>query len=430
MRSEELEKVALSTVLYYQEIVNEPIEPVDPELFTVAGFKKVAEAIREVGPHALLILEHVKENEAAFRALVQIVGEFERHAVPASIFESRVLEPLRAYKRGRGLELAARESIALVRQLEVAKASQLLKERLDEEEARTEAKTVKNAVHGSVEYLDLLSKLLGPEEMDERIKTGIELIDKTINASIGGGLHEGQIATIAARPGRGKSTVMAWIVFSILKSNETEKVGIFSFEMTARDVSKKLIDAEIGRRGQSTALGPGYAGAASCVIADLEKTFQRVLIDDRSGLEVSEIIEAAENMSKQGVRLFFVDYIQRVKVGDVNPEALRVAFAEVVEALTLDAKRNGRIWILLSQFSRSAEGRPGTMADLKETSALEENSFFVFGLHRPHTVENGIQKLDSNRLEIHVLKNRFGEVGGVYPYRVNWPACQFEALGG
>jgi replicative DNA helicase len=153
------------------------------------------------------------------------------------------------------------------------------------------------------------------------------------------------------------------------------------------------------------------------------------LIDDRSGLEVSEIIEAAENMGKQGVRLFFVDYIQRVKVGDVNPEALRVAFAEVVEALTLDAKRNGRIWILLSQFSRSAEGRPGTMADLKETSALEENSFFVFGLHRPHTVENGVQKLDSNRLEIHVLKNRFGEVGGVYPYRVNWPACQFEALG-
>jgi len=429
MRSEELEKVALSTVLYYQEVVGQPIEPVDPELFTVAGFKAVAEAMREVGPHALLILEKVKNDQVATRAICNLVGEFERHAVPAGVFENKVLEPLRTYKRGRGLELAARESIALVRQQEVAKASQHLKERLEEEDAKNEAKTVKNAVHGSIEYLDLLSKLLGPEEMDERIKTGIELIDKTINASIGGGLHEGQIATIAARPGRGKSTVMAWIVFSILKSNEAEKVGIFSFEMTARDVSKKLIDAEIGRRGQSTALGPGYAGAASCVIADLEKTFQRVLIDDRSGLEVSEIIEAAENMGKQGVRLFFVDYIQRVKVGDVNPEALRVAFAEVVEALTLDAKRNGRIWILLSQFSRSAEGRPGTMADLKETSALEENSFFVFGLHRPHTVENGVQKLDSNRLEIHVLKNRFGEVGGVYPYRVNWPACQFEALG-
>ena len=222
---------------------------------------------------------------------------------------------------------------------------------------------------------------------------------------------------------------MAWIVSSVL-NNTQDKVGIFSFEMTSRDIAKKLIDSEIANRGRSTRLESGYAGSASSVIADMEKTFQRVLIDDRSGLEVSEIIKAADDMAKEGVRLFFMDYIQRVKVGDVNPEALRVAFSEVVESLTLDAKRNKRIWILLSQFSRAAEGRPGTMADLKETSALEENSFFVFGLHRPHTVVNGVQVLDAQRLEIHVLKNRFGQVGGVYPFRVDWPACKFESLGG
>jgi len=429
MRSETLEKTALSTVLYHAEVLGEELEPVDPALFTVAGYRDIAKAFQEHGPRFGLCLESLKDNETAQKALIGLAQVFDRYCVPASFLSSKVLEPLKSYKYGRAVELAARESIALIRQSEINKAATLLKERLEEEADKNKEENFKTAVHGSVEYLKLLEKLLGPEEMEERIQTGIPLIDKIVNASIGGGLHEGQIATIAARPGRGKSTVMAWIISSILE-NGRDPVGVFSFEMTARDISKKLIDAEISRRGKSTRLGAGYAGHASGVIADMEQTFGRVLIDDRSGLEVPEILKAADDMGKKGVRLFFLDYVQRVKVGDVNPEALRVAFSEVVESLTLDAKRNKRIWILLSQFSRAAEGRPGTMADLKETSALEENSFFVFGLHRPHTIENGIQVLDSNRLEVHVLKNRFGEVGGVYPYRVDWAGCRFQALGG
>ena len=429
MRSDELETTALSTVIYYQEVMQETIEPIDPSLFTSAGYKEVAQAFIDYGAHFGICLENLKSSESGTNALIKIAKYMDQFAVPKTMLKSQVIEPLKSYKYGRAVELAARESIALIRHKEVEKAAILLREKLEEEADKNKSQNWKTAVHGSVEYLELLEKLLGPDDMKERILTGIPLVDKIVNQSIGGGLHEGQIATIAARPGRGKSTVMAWIVSSVL-NNTQDKVGIFSFEMTSRDIAKKLIDSEIANRGKSTRLESGYAGSASSVIADMEKTFQRVLIDDRSGLEVSEIIKAADDMAKEGVRLFFMDYIQRVKVGDVNPEALRVAFSEVVESLTLDAKRNKRIWILLSQFSRAAEGRPGTMADLKETSALEENSFFVFGLHRPHTVVNGVQVLDAQRLEIHVLKNRFGQVGGVYPFRVDWPACKFESLGG
>jgi replicative DNA helicase len=429
LRSEELETTALSTVLYYQEVMGETLEPLEPNLFTLAGYKEVATAFLEHGARFGVCLESLKESQSGQAALIKIAKLMEQYAVPPSMLKAQVLEPLKSYKYGRAVEIAARESIALIRHKQVEKAAVLLREKLEEEADKNKTQNWKTAVHGSVEYLELLEKLLGPDEMEERILTGIPLIDKIINQSIGGGLHEGQIATIAARPGRGKSTVMAWLVSSVL-NNTKDKVGIFSFEMTSRDIAKKLIDAEVANRGKSTRLEIGYARHASAVIADMEQTFQRVLIDDRSGLEVSEIIKAADDMSKDGVRLFFMDYIQRVKVGDVNPEALRVAFSEVVESLTLDAKRNKRIWILLSQFSRAAEGRPGTMADLKETSALEENSFFVFGLHRPHTVVDGVQVLDASRLEIHVLKNRFGQVGGVYPFRVNWPACKFESLGG
>jgi replicative DNA helicase len=429
MRSEQLERAALSTLFYFQDLMNEKVDPIDPDLFTTAGFKTVAQAIEEHGAHQLLVFEEVKQDPTALDVLLSIVSNYVEQSVTLGDLETKVIEPLKMLKFGRGLELAARESIAFVKNKEPIRAAQLLKERIEEEQDKTESKHFKTALRGSFEYLELLEKLLGPGEMDERVKTGIPLIDSVMNSSIGGGLHEGQLATIAARPGRGKSTVMMWIVSHILETSPKEKIGLFSFEMTARDIAKKLIDSAIGRKGRSVTMNPRYAGAASSAIADNEEPFNRVLIDERSGIEIPDILRSADEMSRQGVRVFFMDYIQRVKVGDVNPEALRVAFSEVVEALTQDAKRNGRIWILLSQFSRAAEGRPGTMADLKETSALEENSFFVWGLHRPTIVENGVQKLASNRLEIHVLKNRFGEVGGVYPFRVNWAAGTFEALG-
>ena len=429
MRSENLERAALSTLFYFQDLFGERIE-IDPELFTTAGFRTIAQAIQEHGAYQMIIYEEVKEDEAARGALLSIVENYMEHAVPKLTLERKVIEPLKMLKFGRGLDLAARESIGLVKNREPMRAAQLLKERIEEEQDKTESKHFKTALRGSAEYLNLLEKLLGPGEMDECVRTGIPLIDSVMNSSIGGGLHEGQLATIAARPGRGKSTVMMWIVSHILETSPKEKIGLFSFEMTARDIAKKLIDSAISREGRSVRLDSRYAGAASSAIADNEEPFNRVLIDERSGIEIPDILRSADEMSRQGVRVFFMDYIQRVKVGDVNPEALRVAFSEVVEALTQDAKRNGRIWILLSQFSRAAEGRPGTMADLKETSALEENSFFVWGLHRPTILEDGIQKLSSNLLEIHVLKNRFGEVGGVYPFRANWAAGTFEALGG
>ena len=71
------------------------------------------------------------------------------------------------------------------------------------------------------------------------------------------------------------------------------------------------------------------------------------------------------------------------------------------------------------------------MADLKETSAIEENAFFILGLHRPVTAvaEQGPPRLHPTRLEIHVLKNRFGAVGGVYSYEADWPHSYIERAG-
>ena len=186
MRSEQLERAALSTLFYFQDLMNQKVDPIDPDLFTTAGFKTVAKAIEEHGAHQMLVFEQVKQDPTALDVLLSIVSNYVEQSVTLADLDVKVIEPLKMLKFGRGLELAARESIAFVKNKEPIRAAQLLKERIEEEQDKTESKHFKTALRGSFEYLDLLEKLLGPGEMDERVKTGIPLIDSVMNSSIGG----------------------------------------------------------------------------------------------------------------------------------------------------------------------------------------------------------------------------------------------------
>ena len=426
MRSQQLERLALSTVLYHSDIMREEVPTIDPELFETQGMRKVAEAIKEVGPHQVAVLDSLRDDREGQAALIQIIKVYTSQALPLSALESMALRPLKKMRQGRALESAARQSLALIENREIDPAVQVLRERLDEPLPGEDPPAWVKGGQAAIQYMDLFAQL-AKGTLPSQIKTGIDLIDRKVNESIGGGFHTGQIACVAARPGRGKSTVMIWMVESVLQNNTSERVGVFSFEMTARDIGKKLTDRLLRRTGKTKTHDHLY-GAINAH-ADL---LQRVYIDERSGVDVSEMIATADRMARDGVRVFFVDYIQRVKVGDVAPEAMRLAFGEVVEALTHDAKTKDRLWVILSQFSRAAEGRPGTMADLKETSAIEEHAFWIFGLHRPNEMKRDNDpkppQLHPTRLEIHILKNRFGPVGEVTAYEADWVGVQLEEV--
>ena len=415
-----LEKCALSTLFHFSEIMGQEVPTIDPGLFSDSGFRRLAEVIGEIGAFQLPVMNAVKGEEYASAALFEIMECYTSHSIPLDFLDRMVLSHLRKLTRGRAIELAARESIALVKSNEADDAFAVMKTRVSEPmPGEDNSENWSNGSHGAAKYMELVQRLQSPEGLPERIRTGIRLFDYVLNESIGGGIHEGQVGCIAARPGRGKSTFAVFVIDSILERNPLEKVGLFSLEMTARDVGKKMVDRFISQQPRSES---SYLKKISFAVGEADGKNERLLIDDRSGLTVEDLITQADNMKRKGVRLFFVDYIQRVNVGDVNPEALRVAFGEVVEKLTIDAKESGRCWVLLSQFSRSAEGRVPVSSDLKETGVLEENSFWILGLHRPMLKEpNAPERLDPRMLEIHILKNRFGPSGDCLRYNVDWP---------
>jgi replicative DNA helicase len=68
--------------------------------------------------------------------------------------------------------------------------------------------------------------------------------------------------------------------------------------------------------------------------------------------------------------------------------------------------------LALCQLSRDSGGRPPRLEDLKGSGAIEQDSDVVIGIHSSED--------DAGSKELHVLKNRHGEVGMV---KVKWQAA-------
>jgi len=101
---------------------------------------------------------------------------------------------------------------------------------------------------------------------------------------------------------------------------------------------------------------------------------------------------------------------------------LRVAYGNAVRLLTEDAKNNDRCWIILTQLSRSADGRAPVLSDAKETSAIEENMHWILGLHR-ETMNDG--RLHPSQLQCWILKNRYGPAGERVDFEASWKTNYF-----
>ena len=438
--TEALEALTISTVLaHLHPQTKKDVQKLDPELFTVHGNRGLVEAINEVGVAGDLLFDHVWQDGPARSAFVEVAKVVDKVALPIQSLEA-CLKRLRLKKLSRDVARASQASLGLAGAGQPKEALEVLKAQVEAPTPLEDGPPLSpTSEKAAGEYLSLLQDLTSPEGLASRIPTGFSVFDKEINQSLGSGLHLGTLGTIAARPGRGKTSVAVSLIESVLETNPNEMVGVFSLEMTHSQLAGDVVKRELRRAGKRWGQFPSHSDFAyGCARA--EEKLARLRVCDKSSMGVDEMLEEAERLSRLGCRLFFVDYFQRIKLGDdVKPENVRVAYSEACLKLTEDAKQNQRCWVLLSQLSRGADTRPPTMADLKETSALEENSAWVIGLHRPVKLDlqgrpekaaDGRLVTDSTRLEVHILKNRFGPAGDCVLHDADFQGKAFERVYG
>ena len=411
----EMEASALAAFMMEIDLHPETDNRPDPEKFISEDFRHIARIMAEGGTYFDVLNETGGTKYAV--ASLEVLKVEPSHIYPVSVLDSTIFKYLEEIKQRKETRTAAIEALQAIKERDGIKAQAVLREFVERERPSSQTLQTGNAIQAARDYLERLLDILEGKTLDSRIEVDLDVFAEYINKGLSGGIQAGQIGTIAARPGRGKSSFSFHVLDRAMRINSKIKACIFSLEMPAPDVAKKFIDYGMKLRGAKN-LEPNMDDLRKGVI-EAQPVLERLLIDDTTPLTADELISRAREYSKQGINLFLVDYIQLVNVDGYGAEHLRVAYGEAVRKLTEDAKNNGRAWIILSQFGRTADGRRPAMSDLKETSAIEENSHWIIGLHRP-------EEQDAvHNFEAHILKNRYGPAGEMLRMRADWGHCFF-----
>ena len=257
--------------------------------------------------------------------------------------------------------------------------------------------------------------LAGFLDYRERLDAGQAVVVSTgypgLDTLLGGGmLHQG-LYILAARPGCGKTTLGLKLAEHAAKSGACL---FFSLEMSAEQITARRIAAESGLSIGQLMVGRGLnddeqAKLANAASALSERDFQ---LNRAPGASVADIAQAA-HLTKN-LRLVVVDYLGLVR-SDERGLSIYERVTKNSAALKALARSLNVPVLCLCQLNRAAEQRTDktpSMADLRDSGAIEQDADAVILLHRPAMYEPGQPKSwESQTLTAIVAKNRHGNIG-------------------
>ena len=262
-----------------------------------------------------------------------------------------------------------------------------------------------NSVLNNLEELQNTTGLSG-------VPSGYPTIDRITQ-----GWQKSDLIILAARPSVGK-TAFALNIARNAAVESNMPVAVFSLEMSADQLGKRLITTESGLSGEKI---KGGVKLEQYEWIQLENTLKRLskaplYIDDTPGIPIMEFRTKAKRLVKQkGVRLIVVDYLQLMQ-GPVELRGLREQeVAAISRTLKATAKELNIPIIALSQLSRNAVQRTGgtgkpQLSDLRESGSIEQDADMVIFIHRPDFVGMSDNPEDKEKAYIVIAKHRNGEV--------------------
>ncbi|MDP6125007.1 MAG: replicative DNA helicase [Candidatus Latescibacteria bacterium] len=270
---------------------------------------------------------------------------------------------------------------------------------------------IEDVLHDTFEDLDRLHQEGGEPP---GVPTGYGRLDELTT-----GLQASDLIIIAGRPSMGK-TSFALNVAQNVALDHGIGVGIFSLEMSARQLSQRLLCA--AARIDSHSVRQGHLGdedwARLCaVVGDLSEA--PIHIDDSPTLTPVEARAKARTLATEhGVGLIIVDYMQLMHAPGAA-ESRQLEIATISRSLKALAKELNVPVVALSQLSRAVEQRGGDhrpkLSDLRESGSIEQDADVVAFVHRPERFASDPDEREelSGQAEIIVEKQRNGPTGTV-----------------
>jgi len=282
---------------------------------------------------------------------------------------------------------------------------------LAERNMRNETETIKSIINQAVEEIEENQKR---EDSLSGVPSGYTGIDK-----ITYGWQKADLIILAARPSVGKTAFVLTMARN-MAVDYSIPVGIFSLEMPATHLVKRLMVSETGLSNEK------IRGAKKMTQDEwnqlhqgLNKLSQSPLwIDDTPSLSIYEFRSKARRLvEKNQVKIIIIDYLQLM----TGPPELRGMREQEVAAISRSLKAIAKELsvpiIALSQLSRAVENRGGNkrpqLSDLRESGAIEQDADIVMFIHRPEFFGTPDENTYPGKTDIIIAKHRNGEVTDV-----------------
>ncbi|MDO4575405.1 MAG: replicative DNA helicase [Planctomycetia bacterium] len=212
------------------------------------------------------------------------------------------------------------------------------------------------------------------------LSTGYRKLDEMT-----GGLHDGELIIVAARPSMGK-TAFATNIADHVCIDDGECVLFVSLEMTREELvtrilcGRALVDSQLLRQGRLPKQERDKLQNASSRMMDAP-----FYVDDTSTRTVSEIAAIARRIQrKEKLKLVVVDYLQLIK--EDNPrDSRQEVVAKNARRLKALARELRVPVICIAQLNRESEqGTDNTpkLSQLRESGAIEQDADVVMFVHR------------------------------------------------
>lgn len=267
---------------------------------------------------------------------------------------------------------------------------------------------------------DIINKKINPG-----ILTGYHKLDE-----LTGGLKPGEMFVLAARPSIGKTAMALNIIRNVTLSREHYRVLFFSLEMSAGQITRRLMCTEANVPESSFTQNFNSSDLTKLTKAVTVLKDAKLFIDPTPALSIGALQARARRMKMlEKIDLVVIDYLQLMKAG-ARAESRQTEVAEISSGIKQLAKDLNIPVLVLAQLNRDVEkgANPNALpklSHLRESGAIEQDADVVTFLHRDRdstkdlTPEKAAMGVDAKLI---VEKNRNGQTGIVnlkfYPRRM------------
>lgn len=261
--------------------------------------------------------------------------------------------------------------------------------------------------------------------------TGLRDLDE-----LTGGLQDGNLIVVAARPSMGKSALVTNFVENAALSGVP--AAFFSLEMSEEELVQRFVASQARLSGDAMRKGRLDKSDWPRVL-EAAQTFEDVpiWIDESSDISALEIRTKARRIDGKarakygrGLGLIVVDYLQLLRPSE-RAENRAVDVAQMSRGLKILARELKVPVVAVSQLSRAVESRNPPrpqLSDLRESGAVEQDADVVMFVYREEYY-NRDDPEKRGQADLIIAKNRNGPVGDVpltfihhYPKFANAPS--------